>query len=312
MFFRKKKTIGLALGGGAAKGLAHIGVLRVLEEIGLKPDIITGTSFGALIGAMYASGRTADEIERIADSIDRKEALKLFSISLNGAGFIDGKKITQFLSTVIKRNLIEDMDIPFACTACNIIDGTEIIFDKGNIIESVRASISIPGIFSPVDSGELALVDGGLVNPVPVDIAREMGADFIIAVNVLNVPRIKHGSMTITAVHTNEPIDHNLSVNERLKVFIENEINTIESMAKRVASIFDLSDEMNIFDVMSQTMHLAERNIAEYKLISDKPDILIEPDMEIIKHFEFHKTKEAAALGENEARKYIDLLKKLI
>lgn len=313
MLFRKRKKLGIALGGGAAKGLAHIGVLKVLDDIGLKPDVITGTSMGSLIGAMYAAGRKPDEIEDIAKSIDKKEALKLFSITLNGAGFIDGRKITQLLSTIIKTKNIEDMPIPFGCTACNIINGKEILFTKGNVIESVRSSISIPGIFSPVEKDGHALVDGGLVNPVPVDLAREMGADIVIAVNVLNVPKTEHASVEFSAIAVDsEKEDGELPINQRISKFIERELNSIESMAKRIASVFDLSDELNIFDVMSQTMHLAERNIAQYKLLADKPDMLIEPPMDPIKHFEFHKTDEAVKIGEDETRKHEKELKKLV
>lgn len=313
MFFKKNMKIGLALGGGAAKGLAHIGVLRLFDEIGLKPDIITGTSMGAIIGAMYSAGRTPDEIEGIAEGIDRKQAMKLFSVSLNGAGLIDGRKITQLLSTVIRTENIEDLPVPFGCTACSITDGREINFTKGNIIESLRSSISIPGIFSPVEKNGHALVDGGLVNPVPVDLARELGADIVIAVNVLNVPKLQHKSFEMAALPVKmENVDKELPINDRIAKFIEKELTNIEAVAKRVASIFDLTDDLNIVDIMSQTTHLAERNIAEYKLIADKPDIIIAPPMDSIKHFEFHKTSEAVLLGENEARKHIKELERFL
>ncbi len=310
MFGRKKK-LGLALGGGAAKGLAHIGILKVLDEYGIKPDFISGTSIGALIGALYASGKTGIEIENIALELNRKDIKKALKITLSGAGFISGEKISELLYPIIEVKNIDELKIPFACTACNIINGEEFIFTEGYISEAIGASISIPGIFSPVKHNKAALVDGGLVNPVPVDLVREMGADYVIAVNVLTLPKIKHKKISFPE-HRDEKkiVETNISINKRIKRFVENELNEIETIARKLTTIFDIRNEINIFDVIYQSINLAERNIAEYKLESDKPEMLIEPDLIDIGHFEFNKTAQAAVLGENEMRKYIHKLKR--
>lgn len=317
MLFRKKK-LGLALGGGAAKGLAHIGILKVLEEHDIKIDFVSGTSMGAVIGAMYASGMSANEIEGVATGLDKKEAASLFRITLDGAGFINGERITGLLENVIHKKKFTEMEIPFACVACDIVTGREIVFTQGNIINSLRASMSIPGIFSPVKNEDDVLVDGGLVNPVPADTARSLGADRVLAVNVLTVPELKHKIITLpqTDKEIEEVPDDKTQfidyLNKRVKNFVNKEKTNLEGIAKRVGSLFNLTDEINILDIMSQTMHLAESRIAEYKLEADEPDLLLQPDMRSINHFDFIKAEEAIKIGEKAARDSIDRIKKLI
>ncbi|MFO8062635.1 MAG: patatin-like phospholipase family protein [bacterium] len=317
MLFKKKK-LGLALGGGAAKGLAHIGILKVLEENDIRIDFVSGTSMGAIIGAMYASGMSASEIESVATGLDKKEAASLFRITLDGAGFINGERITGLLEDVIHKKKFTEMEIPFACVACDIVTGREIVFTEGNIINSLRASMSIPGIFSPVKNEGNVLVDGGLVNPVPADTVRDLGADRVLAVNVLTVPELKHKNLTLpqTDKEIEEvPDDKGQFIdylNKRVKNFVNKEKTNLEAIAKRVGSIFNLTDEINILDIMSQTMHLAESRIAEYKLEADEPDLLVKPDMTSINHFDFIKAEEAIAIGEKAARDNIDKIRKLI
>lgn len=302
----KNKKIGLVLGGGAAKGLAHVGVLNVIEEIGIKPEFIAGTSMGAIVGALYASGMKAKEIEDVISRIDQKEVLRLFKISLNGAGFTEGKNISALLQSLLGDINIQDLNIPFACVATNIVNGNEIVFRKGDLNEALRASFSVPGLFTPQKIDQEVLVDGGLVNPVPVDVAREMGAEKVIAVNVLKTPELKHTEMNFPekeGTSTNSSAADIESFNKSLKNFITKEFENFETVAKRFASIFDLSDEINVIDIVSQTMLLAETNLAKYKLMISKPEILIEPDTTEIKHLHFNRVKDAVLIGEKEAWK---------
>ncbi|HEY79422.1 MAG TPA: patatin family protein [Dehalococcoidia bacterium] len=179
------KKVGLALGGGAARGLAHIGVLEVLEKEGIPIDMIAGTSAGAAVGALYAQGRNTGAIKALALDLNWKRLASLVDLALPRTGFIQGKKIKEQLKSIIGGDIkFSDLKIPFACVATDIKTGEEIVISQGSVLDGVRASISIPAIFTLIKREGRYLVDGGLVNPVPVSVVKKQGADFIIAVNV--------------------------------------------------------------------------------------------------------------------------------
>lgn len=180
------RKVGLALGSGAARGLAHIGVLEVLEKEGIPIDMITGASAGAAVGALYAQGKTASTIKSMALELSRKRLASLVDLALPRTGFIKGKKIRDLLALFIGNDVkFSDLKIPFACVATDIITGEEVVINEGSVLEAIRASISIPVIFTVAKWKDRYLVDGGLVNPVPVSVLRKMGADFVIGVNVI-------------------------------------------------------------------------------------------------------------------------------
>jgi NTE family protein len=183
--------LGLALGGGAARGLAHIGVLELLEKEGIRVDMIAGTSAGALVGALALSGHSALELKEFVLGFDWTRRASLLDLSLRRAGLLAGRKITAELQKFMGGDLqFSQLTRPFACVACDIFTGEEIVMTKGSVLQSVRASISIPVVFTAVERQGRYLVDGGLVNQVPVDVVKAMGADVVIAVNV--VPRHIH------------------------------------------------------------------------------------------------------------------------
>ena len=182
----RSRKVGLALSSGAARGMAHIGVLEVLEREGIPIDMIAGTSAGAVIGAIYAQGRDASLLTKLTRDLNWKRLASMIDLTLPKTGFISGKKIKDELKSVIGSNIsFSDLAIPFACVATDIEMGEEVVINQGSVLEGVRASISIPGIFTIVKLGGRYLVDGGLVNPVPVSVLKGMGADFIIAVSVI-------------------------------------------------------------------------------------------------------------------------------
>lgn len=180
-----EKRIGLALGAGAARGLAHIGVLQVLERKGIRPQMITGTSMGAFIGALYAKDPDADRLEQYAMRWSRWKTVQLLDLVLPRSGLLRGRRVENILDSLLGKATFSDLKMPFACVAADIETGEEVVFREGLVEKAVRASISIPGIFEPVDGDQKLLVDGGLVNPVPVSVAKEMGANLVIAVNVI-------------------------------------------------------------------------------------------------------------------------------
>lgn len=181
---KTKKKVGLALGGGAARGIAHIGVLEVLQKANIPIDMVAGTSAGAVVGALLAQGKDTGELKKIIHAWDWKQRAMSIDLALPYSGFIAGRKIKNILRNVIGDITFEELKIPFACVATDIMTGEEVVLNQGSVLEAVRASISVPIIFSVVTIQGRYLVDGGLVNPVPVSVLKDMGADFIIAVNV--------------------------------------------------------------------------------------------------------------------------------
>ena len=183
-----KRKVGLALGTGAARGLAHIGVLEVLEREGIPIDMIAGTSAGAAIGAVYAEGKDVGRIKDLVLGMGWKRLAPLVDLALSKTGFIEGKKIKEQLKLIIGDIEFADLGIPLACVATDIMTGEEVVIDQGSVLEGVRASISLPVIFTVAKWRGRYLVDGSLVNPVPVNVLKRMGADVIIAVNVIPNP----------------------------------------------------------------------------------------------------------------------------
>ncbi len=181
----RKVKIGLALGGGAARGFAHIGVIKALEAQGIVPDLVVGTSAGSVVGALYAAGNNASALQKMANDMDEAAisdwALPLFSKS---SGVLKGEALQAFVNKAVNHRTIEKLKIPFGAVASDLKTGQPILFQRGNTGMAVRASSAVPGVFQPVKIGEHTYVDGGLVAPVPVRFAREMGAEFIIAVNI--------------------------------------------------------------------------------------------------------------------------------
>ena len=177
----KNPKIGLSLAGGGAKGFAHIGVLKVLESHGIKPKIVTGTSAGSFVGSIYASGKTPFQLQQIALSL--KEA-DIRDLTLNRQGFIAGQKLQDFVNQHVANKPIEKFPIRFAAVATRLDNGRKADFIKGNAGQAVRASCSIPNVFVPATIGGTQYVDGGLVSPIPVKTAKDMGADIVIAVDI--------------------------------------------------------------------------------------------------------------------------------
>lgn len=183
---KPKIKIGLALGGGAAKGFAHIGVIKVLEQNGIKPVIITGTSAGSIIGSLYASGLTPTQLQQKA--MDLKES-QVVDLTLSTSGFIKGEYLQNFINSSVGNRPIQNLKIPFGAVATNKDTGATALFRYGNTGQAVRASASVPNIFQPVKIGSSYYVDGGLTEPVPVSSAKAMGANFIIAVDISAKPK---------------------------------------------------------------------------------------------------------------------------
>ncbi len=180
--------IGIALGGGAAKGFAHIGVIKMLEANGLAPAVVAGTSAGSIVGALYASGMNAFEMQEKAVALDEAQ---IRDLQLSSGGLVQGQKLEDYVNAQVHNTPLEKLAKPFVAVATRLEDGERTVFARGNTGQAVRASSSIPGVFQPVAIGKYHYVDGGVVSPVPVDAARQLGADIVIAVDISSKARGK-------------------------------------------------------------------------------------------------------------------------
>ena len=193
---RKPLKIGLALGGGAARGFAHVGVISVLEEAGLKPQIVVGTSAGSLVAALYATGKTSAQLQQTALSME-EVAITDWMLPIFGRGMFRGEALARYVNELTANRLIENMAIPLGIVATDLNNGQAVLFQKGDTGTAVRASSAVPAVFVPVKINGREYVDGGLVSPVPVRFARQMGADIVVAVDISNPPEANPATDTL-------------------------------------------------------------------------------------------------------------------
>lgn len=182
----REPVIALALGGGGAKGFAHIGVIKVLESHGIRPKIVTGTSAGSFVGSIYASGKTPFQLQEIALKLDEKD---LRDLTLSKQGFVIGQKLQDYVNQQVNNLPMERFPIQFAAVATRLDNGQKAVFTRGNAGQAVRASCSIPNVFIPATIGKIRYVDGGLVSPIPVAVAHDLGADLVIAIDISARPK---------------------------------------------------------------------------------------------------------------------------
>jgi len=184
---KRPLKLGLALGGGAARGFAHVGVLQVLEEAGIKPDLVVGTSAGSFVAALYASGKTAAQLQTVAETME-EAALTDWTVPLMGRGMMRGDALARYVNNQVAGRRIEDFKMPLGIVATDLNTGQGVMFQRGDVATAVRASSAVPSVFEPVKIGTREFVDGGLVSPVPVRYARQMGADYVLAVDISSTP----------------------------------------------------------------------------------------------------------------------------
>ncbi len=308
-----KHRLGLALGSGAARGLAHIGVLKVLEEANIPIDIITGTSIGALIGAMYASGVPVVQMEQVALEIDWRSMAKLLDPVIPISGLTDGKKLVAFMAELLPAREFKDLRQPLAVTATDINTGEAIIIKQGDLLEALRASLAFPGIFPPVRFGQRFLVDGGLCKPLPTDVARHLGAEKVVGVCTIPAVIKKPPETFLPSIH-----GHSKTI-KRWRDFFS--ASRIEQAFRSVLGheIEETNDDAqehqktpNIFRVCAQSVAIMENVINELHLNQNPHDLILRPELDGITLLEFHRAEEIIAAGEASARAALPKLKYLL
>jgi NTE family protein len=286
--------IGLALGGGAARGWAHIGVLRALTAAGIVPDVIAGTSIGAVVGGAWAAGRL-DVLEEWARAVTKRRVLGLLDFRIGGSGLIGGHRLYDLMHSNFGGVSIEDLDTRFAAIATEIGSGHEIWLTQGNLTDAIRASYALPGIFGPVKVAGRWLMDGALVNPIPVSPARALGARVVIAVN-LNADIFGRGTVIQSL-----SVDSESSLEEPAIEDVQNRgIGRIFRLQRRVNRdvVGDIRGPGGITSVMVDAFNITQDRIARSRLAGDPPDLMIAPRLAPVGLFDFHRADEAIRLGE--------------
>ena len=302
----RRPVIGLALGGGAARGFAHIGIIRTLIAHGIVPNVVVGTSIGAVVGGAYAAGHL-DTLEEWARSLQPRNILGYLDIRLNGSGLIGGDKLAAQLEAAIGPTLIEDLPLKFATVATEVRTGHEIWLTHGRMVEAMRASYALPGIFSPVLVGDRWLVDGALVNPVPVSAARALGAEIVIAANLSSdvfthsTTVYSHGAPAEAPEVTVEPAPPKRGFGR---------LFSAERTVKR--EFFGGGGRPGISSVMVDAFNIMQDRITRARLAGDPPDLLISPRVGQIGWFDFHRADDLIAFGARAAERAIDSIQEAI
>jgi predicted acylesterase/phospholipase RssA len=313
---KRRPRVGIALGGGTVRGLAFIGILRVLEEEGIQIDYITGVSAGAVIAAAYASGRSVDEIEKIAHSTKWKE---LLDFTKPKKGFIRGKKIEKYLRSIFLDNNFEHLKIPLRIVATEVDTGKKAVFYRGDVTSAVRASISLPAIFTPFRYGKCEYMDGSLVDPIPFDELKKMGADVVIAIDLT----VDLAESYVGVVKKNNYLQM------LKKKFLEHQIKYIHEYVDSTKSFFiqKLMPKFNlrdfvlekmgqrlprIMEVYLQSTEVLMNELTIAKLRSPEIDLVIKPQFKGVSWVELDKIDYIIKAGEEAARRDMVQIRKLI
>lgn len=292
----KKLKIGLALGSGSARGWSHIGVIRELEKREIFPEVICGTSIGSIVGAAYASNQL-DDLEAWVKTLEWRDVVGFMDLNIGGkGGLFKGKKLFDYMKERFGDYEITQLPKKFGAVATDLDTGIEVWMKKGELLSAVRASISLPAIFTPVYRDERWLVDGGLVNPVPVSLCRAMGAEFIIAVDL--------NSDLLESSRSNKKEEEEIkpeSNNSEKPSFWEAARDRITSgfWGREVSESLsqEKDDRPSMIEVISKSLSIMQVRITRSRMAGDPPDILITPKLNYIGLMEFHRASEAIEEG---------------
>ena len=285
-----KPRLAIALGSGSARGWAHIGVLRALLQAGVVPDIVCGTSIGAFVGAAYASG-SLDPLEGWVRGLTRRDVLGFFDVSLVAGGLIKGEKLLGYTSRLFLDETFADLDKPFACVATDLASGREVWLREGRILDAVRASVALPGLLVPQLLDGRYLVDGGLVNPVPVSLCRALGADIVIAVDLsMDTIGLRQRRGDASAWR--------------------------QTMGRWLGREGDGDGEdvarPSLADVVSNSIAIMQGRISRSRLAGEPADVLIAPRLGQLGLLDFHRAHEAIAAGRMAAEHMLPMLRAII
>ena len=300
---RRKLRLGLALGSGSSRGWAHIGVIRALEERNIKPDLVCGTSIGALVGAAYASGEL-DRLEKWVTGLAWTNVVRLMDLTWRG-GLIRGTRLFTLFRTIFEERDISELRLPYGAIATELHSGRELWLRHGNVLEAVRASCAMPGLFTPVIRDGTVLVDGGLVNPVPVSMCRALGAELVLAVD------LSWGKLG----PYRQSKDRELAPREVPGWLDKLRPSWVQSKVKREDPSILKPDEPSIpsiFNVFMTSLDIVEMRVARSRLAGEPADVLITPLLPDFATMDFHRAKEAIEEGRAAVERMGPLLQQVL
>ncbi len=300
---RPAPKIGLALGSGGARGWSHIGELRALAEIGIHPDVVSGTSMGAVIGAAYVSG-ALDALEEFARELTQLRVGRMLDINLASGGLIEGKHIIQMLRDLGMKPTFDEASVPFIAVATELAQGREIWLRTGDLVEAVRASIGIPGIFSPVWLDDRWLLDGGMCNPVPVSACRALGAEVIIAVNPNSRLHLSQRFYDRAEIAPSYGIDSILST---APTAVQPILRKYLGGTKRPTWV-----SPGYVAVLSTSIDLMTEQILRSRLAGEPPNVMVELDLHEMTFLDFAKADKAIAQGYRAMMDQADVLERIL
>lgn len=296
-----KLKLGIALGSGSARGWSHIGILKALAEQGIHPDIVCGTSIGSLVGASYVSNNL-DKLEAWVRSLTKLDIARFFEINTSLNGFINKDRLHRFLNDYVAddKSVIEVLDKQYASVSTELETGREVWHLKGSMIEAVWASISLPGLFPAINNSNRWLVDGGLVNPVPVSVCRALGADIVIAVNLNGDVVGKHFDKTQQPIKLQEGFASKLT----------------DMVMEYTESLFPATNNEDqppsLFDAIAGSINITQDRITRSRLAGDPPDIMLSPKLSHIGLLEFYRASDAISEGEKCVRRMLPEIKHVL
>jgi NTE family protein len=295
--YLRQPRLGIALGSGSARGWAHIGVLRALEQAGIVPDIVSGASIGALVGAAYASSRL-DRLEEWVAQIDWWDIIRYMDVRLGG---VEGERLMRAFGERVEDIPIETLPKPFGAVATDLQTGREVWFQEGSLLEAVRASIALPGLFSPVRHQGRWLADGGLVDPLPVSLCRALGADRVIAINLNGDIVGKHFGGRSLRLAGPSPLLARLST--RLQAMLGNSGEAQEA---------DADEPPGLFDVMAGAINIMQDRITRARMAGDPPDVVLAPRLAHLGLMDFDQAETAITAGMECVRLHLPLLRNVL
>lgn len=299
------KNVALVLSSGGARGVAHIGVIEELVKSGYTVTSVAGASMGALVGGMYAKGTLPAFTEWLL-GFTKMDVLKFMDLTIGHGGLVKGEKILKALEEYIGDTKIEDLPIPYSCVAADLNGHKEVVFNKGSLLDAIRASISIPTVFLPVSMGNMLLVDGGVLNPLPLDLIHREAGDILIAVNVnANIPYTPPELKPLPNEQESYYGKVRAIINERwsgvIDQYVEKYRNGKQPKPKQV----------NMFDVISESINLAQNKAANIYIEKYNPDVVIETSFETATAYDFYKSEELIEAGRQACKKAMKKIEKL-
>lgn len=308
----KTRKIGLALGSGSARGWSHIGVIQGLREEGIPIDMVCGTSIGAIVGGALAAG-ALDQLDEWVRELSWSDIIGFMDVMFPRSGLIEGDKIMKFFKKNFTDPNIETLPIPFAAVATDLMSGREVWLREGSLMDAVRASISMPGIFVPFKQGERWLVDGGLVNPVPVSVCRAMGADIVIAVN-LNSDLVGKRRAPKTSPRNAPPKKEKTPgrLRQQLTAYVDSTVRRGRSLVPARLGPGNAERDPSLFEVMATATNIMQDCITRQRLAGAPPDLLISPRLAHIGLLEYNRADETIQEGRHTLEMSLPLLRDVI